>query len=246
MDFDGKIAVVTGAGSGIGLATARALFNLGATIVPCVVNEAQRANVSDYERAQVFDVRDEAGWSRTVEACERDLGGIDVLVNNAGVILEGTAEETDLAMWDTVLDINLKGTFLGCRAVIPAIRRRGGGAIVNLSSIDALKGGPRHVAYSASKGGIAAMTRTLAVDHAHENIRINAVCPGAVQTPLFDKVLTDSGDYDAVRKRSMAKHPMGRIGEPDEIADVIVFLCGPGARFMTGQSVSIDGGRNIL
>jgi NAD(P)-dependent dehydrogenase (short-subunit alcohol dehydrogenase family) len=109
-----------------------------------------------------------------------------------------------------------------------------------------LKGGPRHVAYSASKGGIAAMTRTLAVDHAHENIRVNAVCPGSVETPLFEKVLIDSGDYDAARRKSAAKHPMGRIGTPEEIADVIVFLCGPGARFITGQSISVDGGRNIF
>lgn len=246
MELDGKIVLVTGAGSGIGLATVRAFSALGATVVPCVFDEGERTEVSDYGNARIFDVRDEADWMRAVDACEQDLGGIDFLVNNAGVILEGTAEETDLAMWDIVLDTNLKGTFLGCRAAIPAIRRRGGGAIVNLSSIDALKGGPRHVAYSASKGGIAAMTRTLAVDHAGDNIRINAVCPGSVQTPLFDKVLIGSGDYAAARERSAAKHPMGRIGEPGEIADVIVFLCGPGARFMTGQSISVDGGRNIF
>ena len=192
-----------------------------------------------------LDVTQEENWRQAMDVVDSKYGRLNILVNNAGLLIEGTAEETDDATWDKIFDVNLKGLFRGCRAVIPKMRQRGGGAIVNLASIDALSGAIGHLAYSASKGGVTALTRSLATDHAVDNIRVNAVCPGTITTPMVEKMFKDTGDINAARNASIAKHPLGRLASAGEVASVIVFLCSNDASFITGQSVSVDGGRSI-
>jgi NAD(P)-dependent dehydrogenase (short-subunit alcohol dehydrogenase family) len=240
--LEGKVALVTGAGSGIGLATARRLADEGAAVVAGIVDdEAQRSAVSGLD-ALVLDVRSEADWDRTIGRIEGAHGGLDVLVNNAGIHRSGTAEETTAELWGEVMAVNLWGTLLGCKKAIPAMRRRGGGAIVNLASIAAIRGVPGAVAYSASKGGVLTMTMALAMDHAADNIRVNCVCPGAVETPIIDGLADRAPDPAAFRAALAAKHPMNRLGGVDEVAAAIAFLVSDDASFMTGADLLVDGG----
>ena len=244
MSVRGKVALITGAGTGIGKATTERMSADGAHVIAGIIGEAERTVASDFTQ-RILDVRLQSDWDAALADCREQFGGIDILVNNAGLLIEGTAEETSDATWDKIFDVNLKGLFRGCRAVIPQMRQRGGGAIVNLASIDALSGAIGHLAYSASKGGVTALTRSLATDHAVDNIRVNAVCPGTITTPMVEKMFKDTGDIDAARNASIAKHPLGRLASAGEVASVIVFLCSNDASFITGQSVSVDGGRSI-
>ena len=183
MSVRGKVALITGAGTGIGKATAERMSADGAHVIAGIIGEEERTVASDFTQ-RILDVRLQSDWDAALADCREQFGGIDILVNNAGLLIEGTAEETSDATWDKIFDVNLKGLFRGCRAVIPQMRQRGGGAIVNLASIDALSGAIGHLAYSASKGGVTALTRSLATDHAVDNIRVNAVCPGTITTPM--------------------------------------------------------------
>ena len=244
MSVRGKIALITGAGTGIGKATAERMSADGAHVIAGIIRDEERTVASDFTQ-RILDVRLQSDWDAALADCREQFGGIDILVNNAGLLIEGTAEETSDATWDKIFDVNLKGLFRGCRAVIPQMRQRGGGAIVNLASIDALSGAIGHLAYSASKGGVTALTRSLATDHAVDNIRVNAVCPGTITTPMVEKMFKDTGDIDAARNASIVKHPLGRLASAGEVASVIVFLCSNDASFITGQSVSVDGGRSI-
>jgi len=244
MSVRGKVALITGAGTGIGKATAERMSADGAHVIAGIIGEEERTVASDFTQ-RILDVRLQSDWDAALADCREQFGGIDILVNNAGLLIEGTAEETSDATWDKIFDVNLKGLFRGCRAVIPQMRQRGGGAIVNLASIDALSGAIGHLAYSASKGGVTALTRSLATDHAVDNIRVNAVCPGTITTPMVEKMFKDTGDINAARNASIAKHPLGRLASAGEVASVIVFLCSNDASFITGQSVSVDGGRSI-
>ena len=166
-------------------------------------------------------------------------------MNKAGVNRRGTAESTSYELWSEVMDINAWGTVLGCKKTIPLMRKRGGGAIVNLSSINALTGIPNMLAYNASKGAIKTMTMSLAMELVDENIRVNCVCPGAVETPILNEILDEAPDRDALEQTMAAKHPIGRIAAPDEVAAAIAFLASDDASFMTGLAVPIDGGRSV-
>jgi NAD(P)-dependent dehydrogenase (short-subunit alcohol dehydrogenase family) len=239
----GKIALVTGAGSGIGLATARRLADEGAVVVAGLLDETQRPAVAGLD-ALLLDVRSEADWGRALRHVATAHGGLDVLVNSAGIHRPGTAEDTTAELWGEIMAANLWGTFLGCRTAIPLLRRRGGGAIVNLSSIAGIRGVPGSVAYNASKGGVVALTMALAADHAVDGIRVNCVCPGAIETPIIEQIVAAAPDPAALRAMLVARHPMGRLGRPEEVAAAIAFLASDDASFMTGVALPVDSGRS--
>jgi NAD(P)-dependent dehydrogenase (short-subunit alcohol dehydrogenase family) len=188
--------------------------------------------------------RDEDAARLTKAAVER-FGGVDILVNNAGIELTGLITETSEGDWARLMDVNLKGVFLCTKYAVPEMLRRGGGAIVNNSSINGIRGNTSLVAYAASKGGVVALTMGLAMDYARSNIRVNCVCPGTIETPMLDASLEQVPDAAAVRRDLVAKHPMGRLGWPDEVAHAILFFAGDEASFITGTTLAIDGGRSI-
>jgi NAD(P)-dependent dehydrogenase (short-subunit alcohol dehydrogenase family) len=248
--FKGRIALVTGAATGIGEAVAARLAREGAAVIAGVADENQREQVATATAprdALVLDVRSEADWKHAVAYAENAHGGLDILVNNAGIHRPGAALDTTSELWEEVMSVNLWGTFLGCRTAIPAMRRRGGGAIVNLSSINAITGVPGAIAYSVSKGGILTLTQALALamEHVGDNIRVNCVCPGPVETPIVGVILDRSPHPKAAREAMAARQPMGRIAAPEEIAAVIAFLASADASFMTGLAVPVDGGRSV-
>lgn len=242
-ELAGKVALISGAGRGIGRCTVDALAAMGATVVAGLEEDSQRHALREGNTAVdsiVLDVRREDHWAAAVAHCQKAHGGLDILVNNAGILREGRAEDTSQELWESVLAVNLTGVFLGCRHAVPAIRARGGGAIVNVASIDGLRGNRMHVAYGASKGGVISLTRHLAMDHAAEGIRVNCVCPGTVHTQM---VLENMASYSEAQIRE--KHPLGREAQPEEVADAIAYLASPRAGFITGQALPVDGGRSI-
>ena len=242
--FKGKVALVTGAGGGIGLATAKRIGEEGGTVVAGLFDESQRAAIDGLDGV-VLDVRSEQAWEAALDYVTGKHGGLDVLVNNAGISPQGTAEETSWEMWDDVMAVNLKGTFIGCKKAIPLMRKRGGGAIVNLASINAIRGNNRLVAYAATKGGVLAMTMSLALDHIAENIRVNCVCPATIETDMVRQMLREAPDLNAATRGIIAKHPIGRMAQPEEVAATIAFLASSDASFMTGLAIPVDGGRSI-
>jgi NAD(P)-dependent dehydrogenase (short-subunit alcohol dehydrogenase family) len=240
----GKIALITGAGSGIGLACARRLAAEGARVLAGVLDPAEADQVTGLDHV-VLDVRCDHDWKNALDVVQSTFGGLDVLVNSAGIYRRGAAETIEAALWDEVMAVNLWGTFLGCRSVLPLLRGRGGGAIVNLASIAALEGVALTAAYSASKGGVAALTRALAIELAPQRIRVNCVCPGATQTPLIEALIAGAPDPAAMRAALVALHPLGRLATAAEVAGVVAFLASDEAAFMTGLSLPVDGGRSV-
>ncbi len=246
--LQGKRALVTGAGSGIGRAAALAFAREGAGVaVADIRGEAAEAVAGEIAAgggravAVAGDVADEASCAEMVRAAEQGLGGLDTLFNNAGIVLpdDRDAADTPLAVWERTLAIDLTGVFLCCKFGIPALLRAGGGAIVNNASVVALVGSAfPQIAYTAAKGGVVAMTRELAVVHARRGIRVNAICPGPVRTPLTDAFF-DSEEKWVSRRRYM---PMGRLGRVEEVAAVALFLASDEASFVTGAAYPVDGG----
>jgi 2-keto-3-deoxy-L-fuconate dehydrogenase len=234
--FTGRRALVTGAGSGIGAAVARALHAEGAQVLLADAAADRVAAVADElgdgARWAALDVRDEDA----VRAATQD---IDVLANVAGIGSTTSAPETTLDVWEDVFAVNARGTFLCCKHAIPGMAARGGGAIVNMASVAALVGLRNRAAYCASKGAVVALTRALAVDHVGDGIRVNAVCPGTVDSPWVRRLVEDVGEsLDTLR----ARQPMGRLGRPEEIAEAVLYLASDAAGFVTGSAFVIDGG----
>jgi NAD(P)-dependent dehydrogenase (short-subunit alcohol dehydrogenase family) len=244
----GKVALITGAGSGIGRESSLLFAREGAAIVAV---DVQRGAAEDTATAIVraggravavdADVSRADQCARMVQAAEQSFGKLNVLFNNAGIMhgSDDDAVNTDEAVWTLTMDINARGVFLGCKYGIPALRRAGGGSIINTASFVALMGAATpQIAYTASKGAVLALTRELAVVHARENIRVNALCPG----PLRTKLLMDFLDTEQKRQRRLVHVPMGRFGEAREIAQAALFLASDESSFVTGTEFLVDGG----
>jgi NAD(P)-dependent dehydrogenase (short-subunit alcohol dehydrogenase family) len=241
-DFDGKVAIVTGAAGGVGSAVMRQLLERGASIV-AVDLKAPAAELQGDKVAVVEGDASNAGTAeRAVATAKERFGRIDVLVNNAAQIIYKGIADTSEEEWDRVMAVNVKSMFLHSRAVLPVMLEQGGGAIVNTASISGLIGLPAQAAYAASKGGVVQLTRQLAVEYGPQNIRVNAVAPGAIRTPFLMNLVETMDDPDAMVAAIAADHPINRIAEADEIARSIVFLASDAASFTTGTILTVDGG----
>ncbi|SVB73747.1 uncharacterized protein METZ01_LOCUS226601 [marine metagenome] len=248
MRLEGKVALITGGGGGIGRQTALAFAAEGARIVVTDVNsEAGAETVSLVEEAggeaiyQDADVSKAADCEAMVQAAEDKFGQLDVLFNNAGIMHpeDGDAMATEEEIWDLTMNVNLKGVFFGCKYGIPAILRAGGGSVINTASFVAVMGAATpQLAYTASKGGVLAMTRELAVIHAREKVRVNALCPG----PLKTKMLMDFLDTEEKKQRRLVHVPMGRFGEAKEMAQAALYLASDESSYVTGTTFMVDGG----
>ena len=258
MRLAGKVALITGAGSGIGREAALLFAREGAAVVAVDLNEAsaqetaalveqvvdkdeQKKAGGGPAKALAADVSQAGDAAAMVAFAELEFGKLDVMFNNAGIMLadDDDAVSTDEAVWDLTMNVNAKGVFLGCKYGIPALRRAGGGSIINTASFVAVLGAATpQIAYTASKGAVLSLTRELAVIHARENIRVNALCPGPLRTELLMKVL----DTDAKKQRRLVHVPMGRFGEAAEIANAALFLASDESSFVTGSEFLVDGG----
>lgn len=247
MRLKDKVAIVTGARSGIGLVTALRFASEGAKVVVADVRDASEEVREMIERGGegVFvqvDVSSEAQVKILMERTLAAYGRLDVLVNNAGIELAKKVTDTSEAEWDRLMNVNLKGVFLCSKATIPVMQRGGGGVIVNVASELGLVGGSEIAAYCASKGGVVQLTKAMAIDHAADRIRVNCVCPGPVSTPLLEAIIEGSSNPEEERRRIEEKTPLKRLGQPDEIANVILFLASDESSYMTGSVVLVDGG----
>jgi 3(or 17)beta-hydroxysteroid dehydrogenase len=247
----GKVAIVTGGALGIGRATARLLAREGARVVVTdVLADEGRAVAEEIgerggeARFLEHDVTSEDAWSAVVRDTLAAWGRLEVLVNNAGIAIPGTAEETSLEDWRRLMAVNLDGVFLGTRHAIPAMRDSGGGSIVNLSSIEGLIGDPGLAAYNASKGGVRIFTKSAALHCAKAGyrIRVNSVHPGYIWTPMVEGYLSTQDDPAAGKRYLESLHPVGHLGEPDDIAYGILYLASDESKFVTGAELVIDGG----
>ena len=261
--FDGKAVIVTGGALGMGRATAVEFAREGASVVIADVNAGAAREAVDAcataasdagssGRASFIDgdVSDAAVCRRVVAGATERYGGVDVLFNNVGIQPHDSyanAEDTTEALWDRILGVNLKSYFLMAKYALPEMRRRGGGVIVNNASVQGLQSMKGVPAYAASKGGVLSLTRQLAVEYASEGIRVLAICPGTIDTELVRAgARTDPQGEDAAIARYGKSHPLGRIGTPTEVANVVLFLASPKASFMTGEYVCVDGGLMAL
>jgi NAD(P)-dependent dehydrogenase (short-subunit alcohol dehydrogenase family) len=239
-DFAGLVAVVTGGASGIGAAVADRLAAEGATVA--VLDLAG----SPVHASFPVDIADDASVRGAVAAVVERFGGIDVLVNNAGIGAQGTVEAATDADWARVLDVNVVGTARVTRAALPHLRRSAHAAVVNTCSVAATVGLPERAVYSASKGAVLALTRAMAADHLREGIRVNAVNPGTADTPWVQRLLDAADDPAQERVALEARQPSGRLVAPEEIADAIAYLAGPRAGSTTGTALTVDGGLQHL
>jgi NAD(P)-dependent dehydrogenase (short-subunit alcohol dehydrogenase family) len=240
--LDGRRALVTGGASGIGEATCRALTAAGASVIIVDLDRARAESLAATlpgATVKIFDIADEAA----VTAALSDVTALDILVNSAGIGLVGSIEETAAADLDRLMRVNIGGTFLMTRALMPQLLASPAGSIVNLGSVAGLVGIKLRFAYCATKGAVVAMTRQLAVEYAGR-LRINCICPGTVDTPFVEGYLEKyhSHEKDKVRAELNQRQPVGRLGKPDEIAHLVLYLCSMEAAFVTGSVVTIDGG----
>jgi 2-keto-3-deoxy-L-fuconate dehydrogenase len=248
--LDGKVALVTGGGSGIGAAICRAYAEQGARVVVAELNENNGQKVADeLGEAGLFwrtDVTTLASVQATVRAAQERFGRLDIFVNCAGIGLVGSVQETDTADWDRLLAVNVTGVFNGSRSAVDQMLSQSpkGGVIVNIASVAGQIGVPRRFAYCATKGAVIAMTKQLAVDYVKDDIRCNAICPGTVFSPFVEGYVErfHKDTREETIRELHARQPIGRMGKPEEVADLAVYLASAEAAFMTGSEVVLDGG----
>ncbi len=251
MWLEHKVAVVTGAARGIGRAAANRFAAEGARVVLADIDvpelevaarEIQQAGGD--ARAFRCDVSQEDEVSTLLAFAVQTYGGLDTLFNNAGIEQPVTpSEDVSEALFDNVLSVNLKGTFFGCKHALPYLRERGGGTIVNNSSVSAFANVGGNISYAASKGAIMSLTRVLAIEYAPDNIRVNAICPGVIDTGMNRRNLDLTDDPETVQSRWLSATPLGRMGTPEEVAQTVLYLASPQSSFTTGVGLLIDGGR---
>jgi len=245
MRVAGKVALISGGSGGIGAATAKLLAEEGAAVVIADLLEdkgrATEAMIAESGGKAMFvnlDVTSEDSWDNAVQAAVSSFGKLDILVNNAGVSLRFGVEQTSAQEWDAVMDVNVKGVFLGTKAAIPEMRKSGGGSIINISSIYGLVGSATSAAYHASKGAVRVFNKSTAIQYAAENIRANSVHPGFVDSPMTQAF----HDNPEIHDERVAKMPLGRMGQPEDIAAGILYLASDESSFVTGAELVIDGG----
>lgn len=248
MKLQGKVAIITGATDGIGKSTALKFAKEGAKVM-MVGRDAVKGNsalkeVKQHGEAVYFkgDVSESSQVRKMIEETISTFGRIDILVNNAGICPAGTVLTTSEETWDQVFDINVKGVFLCCKYVIPHLQKVGGGSIVNVGSINSVMAMENEAAYDASKGAVLMLTKTIALDFAKSNIRANCILPGAVETEMLRRSLNSTPEPAKAREWIVQRHPIHRTGNPEEIAEVALFLASAAASFMTGATVPVDGG----
>jgi len=236
--LEGQVAFVTGASSGIGAACAQRFVDEGATVAGFDLQDP--ADGHPLAGFWTLDVRDEAAIAEAVDAAVGEVGAPTILVNAAGVSGSADVATLEEAEWDRVVDINLKGTYLVSKHVVPHLTAAGRGSVVNLASIEGLEGLPSQAAYNASKGGVVLLTRNMAIDYAPSGVRVNCLCPGYIETPMTE-VLSLSG-FEEIRDSFVAMHHLGRPGRPEEVASAALFLVSDDASFVTGHALVVDGG----
>lgn len=252
MKLANKTALITGGGTGMGKVTALLFAREGANVIITGRREAKLKEVAEEAAKEglkldylVSDVSSEEDCKAAVDYAVGKYGRIDILFNNAGVLYPGTTHETDTETWDKIFDTNVKGTYWMSKYTIPVMLENGGGSIVNNSSVGGLNGFPGLAAYTASKGAVTLLTKTMALEYADKGIKVNAICPGTIETPMVvDEFLGKVDDRAAAENFLLSLHPIGRFGKPEEVAHTVLFLCDDNVGFMTGNMISIDGGWN--
>ncbi len=250
-NLGGKVAVITGGGSGIGQAIASTFARQGASAVVLDVDERAARETAEAitsaggrAYANVCDVADAANVRAAFNAIVRDHGRLDILVNNAGIAHVGNIEQTPEEDLDRLYRVNIKGVYLCSQAAVPVMVRQGGGVILNMASITSLIGVAERFAYSMSKGAVLTMTKSVAIDYMKQNVRCNCICPARIHTPFIDGYVSKTypGREEEILRELSAYQPMGRMGTPDEVASLALYLCSDEASFVTGQAYPLDGG----
>ena len=244
--LDNKIAVITGAGSGIGRAIAIAFSKEGANVGLIGrrrnLLEAVAREIGSASLVVQADVSKKSDVDQALKETVSSFGGLHVVVNNAGVLHSGTSEQITDPQWDETFNVNVRGVWHMSNAALPYLRRQGGGSIINMASVLGLNGARNRAVYAASKGAVVLLTKCMAIDHGGENIRVNAICPGFVETDLTQQVFAQALDPAAIRRERIAVHPIGRLGQPHDIAGLAVFLASDESAWITGAVLPVDGG----